>query len=531
MGDRIPAPLRRLGGIFSSFTTGQKAVTILGILALAIGGYFFATWASKPAMAPLFSNLSGEDAAAIVENLSGTGVEYELTDGGKTIMVPNDQVYDLRIQMSGEGLPAQADTGYALLDKQGVTTSDFMQHIGYQRALEGELTKTITSIDGVQGANVHLVLPQKDIFSDDEKKTTASVMITTRAGASLDDEQVQAIVHLVASSVEGLDPKNVTVADAAGTVLSTGDGRGTAGGASGGDQRDKATSDFDTRMNSAVTKMLENLVGPGKAIVKTTSELDFDETETKSQRYVADPAVPPLTETTKNEKYTGAGSGSGGVLGPDNIQVPNGANGGSGQYDSTEEARRNAVGVVEETRKAAPGSVRRLSVSVLLDQTTAAGIDQTQVQQMVSAAVGLNPQRGDTMAVTMAPFSTAAADSAKADSDKATAAEKNEQLLGMAKTGGLVLIVLILILLAWLGSRKKRKKLTDDEIAQLAEMQAALIAEADAARAIEGGRGARALEAGSDDGVNRREEISEMVANQPEEVAVLLRSWLADRRG
>ncbi|GGK18208.1 flagellar M-ring protein [Pilimelia terevasa] len=530
MGDRIPAPLRRIGGTFSSFTAGQKAVTLLGIVALAVGGFFFATWASKPAMAPLFSNLSGQDASAIVENLTSTGVEYELTDGGATIMVPSDKVYDLRLQMSGEGLPAQADTGYALLDKQGITTSDFMQHIGYQRALEGELAKTIKSIDGVQAATVHLVLPEKDIFSDDEKKPTASVMVTGKSGSTLDDEQVRAVVHLVASSVEGLDPKNVTVADASGTVLSTGDGRGQTGaGGGGGDQRAKATAEFETKMNSAVTRMLESVVGTGKAMVKTTSDLDFDETETESQRYTADPAVPPLTETTKNEKYTGGGAGNGGVLGPDNIQVPNG-NGGNGTYDSTEEARRNAVGVIKETRKAAPGAVRRLSVSVLLDQNAAAGVNQAQVQQLVSAAAGINAARGDTMAVTILPFSTADADTAKAEEDKAAAAEKTDQLMGYAKTGGLVLIVLILIFLAWLGNRKKSKGLTDEELAQLAEMQAALVAEADAARAIEGGPDTAAIEAGEDVN-NRREEISEMVANQPEEVAVLLRSWLADRRG
>ncbi|GAA2516203.1 flagellar basal-body MS-ring/collar protein FliF [Pilimelia columellifera] len=528
MGDRIPAPLRRIGGAFGSFTAGQKAVTIISVLVLGIGGFFFATWASQPTMAPLFSNLSGGDANAIVEELTTAGAPYELTDGGATIMVPSDQVYDLRIKMSGAGLPAQADTGYALLDKQGITTSDFMQHVGYQRALEGELSSTIKSIEGVKGATVHLVIPQKDIFSDDEKKPTASVLVTSQSGTTLDDEQVRAVVHLVGSSVEGLDPKDVTVADSNGTVLSTGDGRGIAGGAAGGNQREQATQAYEVRMNTALQRMLESVVGPGKAIVKTTAEIDLDETETKSQRYVADPAVPPLTETTKEETYTGGAGANGGVLGPDNIQVPNGANGG-GDYESTEEARRNAVGLVTETRQAAPGTVNRLNVSVLMDANTAAGIDQAQVQQMVSAAAGINAQRGDTMAVTMLPFDTAAADAAKDQEKEATEAENTAQLISMAKTAGLVLLVLILILLAWLSNRKKRTQLTEEELAELAAMQASLVAEAEAGRALEAGD-QLALEAAEDHGPNRREEISEMVANQPEEVAVLLRSWLADRR-
>src|SRR3712207_6298167 len=256
MGDRIPQPLRRLGSTFGSFTPGQKAVTLLGIVALAVGGVFFANWAFQPAAAPPFRNLSGQDASAMVEELSASGVPYELADGGATVLVPQDQVYDMRLKMSGQGLPAQADTGYALLDKQGITTSEFMQKVGYQRALEGELGKTIKSIEGVKAATVHLVIPQKDIFSDDEKHPTASVLVASQAGKELDNQQVQAIVHLVASSVEGLDPDQVTVAGADGTVLSTGDGKGLTGGA--GDVRSQQTQQFETRMNTALQAMLED---------------------------------------------------------------------------------------------------------------------------------------------------------------------------------------------------------------------------------------------------------------------------------
>jgi flagellar M-ring protein FliF len=532
MLDRIPQPLRKVGSLFASFTPGQKAVTILGVVALAVGGFFFASWASAPAYATLYNNLSGTDASAIVEELKANGTPYELANGGATIMVPQDQVYDVRVQISGKGLPAQADTGYALLDKQGITTSDFMQHVGYQRALEGELSKTIKSIDGVQSATVHLVIPQKDIFSDDEKKPTASVLVGSQVGKSLDNEQVKAIVHLVASSVEGLDPKQVTVAGSDGTVLSTGDGKGLTG-AGGGDTRAQQTQAFETRMNAAVQRMLESVVGTGKAVVKTTADLDFDETETKTQRYTADAAVPPLTESTTRETYTGGGNTAGGVLGPDNIQVPNGAN-GSGNYESTTEQRNNAVGLISETRKSAPGAVRKLNVSVLVDSKTAGAIDTADIERMVAAAVGLDNARGDTMAVTALPFDESATDAAAKAEAEAAAATQKEQFVSMAKTGGMVLAILILVFMAWRASRKsKRSKLTPEELAELAEMQAAL--EAAEAKAIGANDGALALEAAPvDDGAEEREarqkEISEMVANQPDEVAQLLRGWLADRR-
>src|SRR3954466_14326900 len=202
MTDRLPAPVRRITDAFKSFTPGQKAVTITAVIALVIGGYFFATWASKPSYSILFNNLSTKDASAIVQSLQKSGASYELANNGQTIMVPQDQVNDLRLSLSSEGLPGDSDTGYALLDQQGVTTSDFMQHVGYQRALEGELANTIKSIDGVEAAPVHLVMPQKDAFADDSNKPTASVLVASKATEGLTTSQVQAIVHLVASSVE-----------------------------------------------------------------------------------------------------------------------------------------------------------------------------------------------------------------------------------------------------------------------------------------------------------------------------------------
>jgi flagellar M-ring protein FliF len=534
MRDKVPAPMRRILATFGSFTAGQKAVTLLGVIALVIGGYFFATWASQPTYSPLFSNLSGTDASAIVDQLAAEGTPYQLSDGGATILVPQDQVYDMRLKMSGQGLPAQADTGYALLDKQGVTTSDFMQQVGYQRALEGELAKTIKSIDGVRTATVHLVIPKKDIFSDDEKKPSASILVASQLGKELDHGQVQSIVHLVASSVEGLEPDQVTVAGADGTMLSTGDGQSLA---AGGDLRAQQTSQFEKRMNSALQRMLDSVVGPGHAVVKTTADLDFDQTETKTQRYTADDNVPPLNETTTKETYTGGNNNAGGVLGPDNIAVPGGAD-GDGNYESTSETRNNAVGLVTETRKSAPGNVRRLNVSVLLDANAAKGIDTAQVQQMISSAVGLDAQRGDSMAVTALPFDMSAAKQAEKALAEADAAAKQNEMFSMGKTGAIVLVVLILLFMAWRASRKaRRSRLTERELAQLDEMRLALDKQQETRAAIEGS-GAPALPAATEPEVDmlalereaRHREITQMVEKQPDEVAQLLRGWLADRR-
>src|SRR3954447_26503157 len=260
MTDRLPAPVRRVTDTFKGFTPGQKAVTVFAVLALIIGGYFFATWASKPTYSILFNNLSTKDASAIVQSLQKSGTKYELANDGQTVMVPQDQVNSLRLSLSGEGLPGDAGTGYSLLDQQGITTSDFMQHTNYQRALEGEISNTIKSIDGVEAATVHRVIPQKDVFADNQDKPTASVLVASKTSQPLNGQQVQSIVHLVASSVEGLDPTEITVAGADGKILSTGGGEAVGTGGDNGDQAQ--TTSFQNRMNTSLKTMLDSVVGP-----------------------------------------------------------------------------------------------------------------------------------------------------------------------------------------------------------------------------------------------------------------------------
>ena len=536
MTDRLPAPVRRVTDTFRSFTPGQKAVTIAAVIALVVGAYFFATWASKPSYAILFNNLSSKDASAIVESLQKAGTSYELANDGQTVLVPQDQVNELRLSLSSEGLPGDAGTGYALLDQQGITTSDFMQQTNYQRALEGELSNTIKSIEGVEAATVHLVIPKKDVFADEQDQPTASVLVASAASQPLSSQQVQAIVHLVASSVEGLDPTQITVAGADGKILSTGGG---AAIGTGGDSGTEAqTVAFQNRMNSSLQKIVESVVGNGHAVVTTTAELDFDQTQTTSKTYNADPSVPALSESNNREAYNSANNCAGGVLGPDNIAGPGCAAGGSssgpGQYENSSSVRNNALNEINETRRNAPGGIKRLNVAVLLDSTTAGTVDPAQVQQLVSAAAGIDATRGDTIAVSAMPFDQSAAKAAQDALSASSAAAQQAKQVSLIKTGALGAVILALLFLAWRFSRrgKKRRSLTAEERKHLEDMQAALEAQrlAELNQAIP----AQMLEAGmamDDTNVQAREErqreIEQMVKDQPEEMAVLLRGWLA----
>jgi flagellar M-ring protein FliF len=535
--DRLLVLGRRVVDGFRAFSLGQKLVVVASVLAIVAGVWVFTALSSKPDYTPLFSNLAAKDASAIVEKLDAAGTPYELADGGKTVMVPQDKVYPLRLQMSSAGLPAESDTGYALLDKQGVTTSEFMQQIGYQRALEGELTKTVKAIDGVTSASVHLAIPKKDVFSDSASKPTAAIMVQTSGGKQLSSEQVQAVVHLVASSVEGLNPDDVTVADADGTVLAA-PGQ-TGAGATGG--RDQQTAAFEQRLSTSVQQMLSQVVGANHAVVKVTADLDFDQAETKSQTYTSDPKANPLSESTSNETYTGTGApGNGGVLGQINGTSGTAA-GGNGTYQQQKSVKDNAVNSVIETRQSAPGKVRKLGVAVLLDQANAAKLDIPTVQNLASSAVGLDAKRGDTIAVSAMPFDQTAANQTNQDIQAAQDAEAQSQLVSLIKTGAVVLGVLVVLLITWLGSRRRRKRhlLNKAEMRKLDELKAELernriadeIAATEKAAALRANPPATALLTAPvepDDGPQEQklQEIEALVDDQPDEVARLLRSWM-----
>jgi flagellar M-ring protein FliF len=185
MNKALAGTLERARSTFATVSLGQKVVIGLLLAGLLLGGFFFLRWITAPTQAPLFSNLAASDAAAIVEELNAAGVSYTLTDGGQTIMVAKDAVYDLRLQMSGQGLPAGQDTGYALLDEQGITTSEFQQQTTYRRALEGELSKTLEALDGVNSAIVHVALPEDEVFVTEQAEPTASVLLDLAAGTQL----------------------------------------------------------------------------------------------------------------------------------------------------------------------------------------------------------------------------------------------------------------------------------------------------------------------------------------------------------
>lgn len=532
MRDRLSNGLVPLQRNFAAFTTAQKTIAVVGALVLVVGGFLVFRWAATPAYAPLFTNLASADAAAVVENLEASGTPYELADGGATILVPRPDVYDTRIKLSGEGLPTESSEGYAILDGQDLSTSQFQEQTGFKRAMEGELAGTIEAIDGVETAVVHLALPQEKIFADEQDATTASVLIQTRPGGTLTPGQVQAVVHLVASSVEGLDPDQVTVADGTGTVLST-SGDGVNGMA---DARSQQVVAFEERMSESVQGMLDRVLGAGNTAVQVTADLNFDKSVTNTTRYFSDPQTPPLSETNQTERYTAPDAPAlGGVVGPDGQLAP-GAGGGEGEntnYTKKQNTSDNAVGQTVEQREAAPGSVDSLHVGVVLDTEALGTVGVEEVQSLIASGVGVDEERGDTVEVTSMPFDRGAEEAAAEALAAAQAADERAALMSMLRTGGLVLLVALLGLGAWLRSRRRdraRLDATNYVVEQLRrEPGVARTPEPELVAPAMAVLESPSFTALPDVNATTRGEISALVERQPEEVAQLLRGWLVEQ--
>jgi flagellar M-ring protein FliF len=556
----VTAVRRRTASVWSGFTSGQKTMLALAMAAVVLGGYFFTKWASQPTWMPLYGNLGSTDAASVTQELSSKGVPYKLSDGGATVLVPQAQVYQLRLDMSAKGLPTGGSQGYSLLDKQGITTSEFTQRVDYQRALEGELARTIGAIDGVSSADVHLVIPADDVFADDSRKPSASVLLRPKTpGTKFSSEQVRSVVNLVAGSVEGLTPDAVTVADSAGHTLSA---PGQDGAMDAGDAQATQTQTFEDGLARSLEDMLAPVTGPGGAVVRVKADLDFDQRSTTTESF-AQPAAgqtsPVVSESTSQETFAGPGAAAaaGGVLGTtgQNATGQNTAGGNAAStannYSKNSADRSFAVGKVTEQVKSAPGKVTHLSVAVLLDDKVKAAPDQ--INNLVTAAAGLDTKRGDVVSVQAMAFDHSAADAATKEQKAAADAKSKAQLMNLVRTVGVLLIVLVALFLAWRSAKKggiTRYPLPGMLPAgpvPAEALHAALTAigagPPAGGGAVSAGAGLDALERAADGGdryekalpsaapvADVNDELAELIDRQPDEVAAILRGWLADRR-
>ncbi|MFJ3034995.1 flagellar basal-body MS-ring/collar protein FliF [Curtobacterium pusillum] len=464
----------RLAAYVKGFSAAQRTIAILVIAALLLGGIALASWLGKASYAPLFTGLAAADASSITDQLQTDGVPYQLTDGGATILVPQAQVYSERLKAASNGLPSSNEGGYSLLDKMGVTSSEFQQDVTYKRAMEGELAKTIGAMDGVQTATVQLAIPEKTVFVSEEKDPTASVFIATKNGAELSTDQVQAIVHLTSAAVEGMQPTDVSVVDSKGQTLSA---VGTGATGSGADQ----AADYDASTSKKVQDLLDTTLGVGNASVVVSATMNQNSGTRTSESYTTPTTGPvALNESSTTEQYGSgsgaAGSGATGVLGPDNIAVPNGtASSGTGDDGYTNESatKNNAVDHTTETTQLPAGGLSRQTISVALNSkaTAVQNANLQSINDLVSAAAGVDQTRGDQVRVAMMDFDTSTADRAAKALKEQQQADQQEALWSSIRTAGIVVGVLLALiaLFVFLARRSRRQ---EREAVDLGELDA-----------------------------------------------------------
>jgi len=533
MRENLTQLLGRYRRAFSEFSNGQKAVAIVGSGALLLAAFLVFRWVSAPSYAPLYTNLSSSDASAVIDELNKEGVKYQLADNGATVEVPQNDVYSTRITLAGQNLPAgnSGASGYTLLDKQGLSTSDFKEQTDFKRAMEGELDNTLEAMTGVQTAVVHLAIPQKQVFSDTQNPTTASVLLGLKPGTTLTSEQVQAVVHLVAASIDGLNPNDVTVTDQNGNVLSAPDNTPQGQASAQAD----ATSAYETNMQKQIQQILDKVVGTGNATASVSAVLNFDQKTTDTLTYGKSLKVPALSQSQSTENYKGPASGVsssvGGVVGPDGQMDSSSTSNGKSTYNKSDSSSTNAIDQQRDHTVSGPGKVENQHVGVVLDTAALGTISPAQVKTLISSAVGINTARGDTIDVTTMPFNRAAEQAAANEIAAAQAAANHAARMRLIRDGGIAAVIALIILLAWIRGRR-RAKAREDATSYVVEQ---LRADA-AARALEmddPNPAMAALEAAAaaeeEHSKSLRAELADLVDDQPEDVAAMLRGWLVER--
>ncbi len=286
----------------------KKKMMFLILLAVVIASLvLFFAWIQRADYQVLYSHLSEEDAGLIIQKLREQKVPYTISTGA--IMVPSDKVYDVRLQLAGQGLPQGGGVGFELFDKTSFTMTDFVQKLNYRRALQGELARTIRSLSEVEQCRVHLAVPEKSLFINDDQRPKGSVLVRLKQGRSLSQGQVQGIVHLVSSSVEGLDPKDVAVVDSRGDML-TSAAEGSIGITSG--QREYQRT-IEKDLENRIVGILEPVVGKGKIRAKVSADIDFTKVEKTEERYDPDSQVARSEQKVMEKSMNGNRGGVPGV--------------------------------------------------------------------------------------------------------------------------------------------------------------------------------------------------------------------------
>ena len=511
-----------------------QKITLIIVAAVGISVMIFFMARPKTAdMVLLYKDLSVLDAADVAETLKEMRIPHEISRGGTVISVPSQHLYEARMNLAREGLPRDGTVGFEIFDKTSFGATDFTQKMNYRRALQGELTRTILQLEEIEAARVHIAIPESELYTDREKPTSASVLIKMKRGSVLTRGQVEGIVRLVASSVEGLVSNNITIVDVEGNTLFAGEDSTQTGPMTLLTMNQlEAKRLYEKDMERSIEGMLTQVLGQRKVVVRVNADIDFDHKEQNTETFQPLPSgygVVREEARIRDIKTSSSTTPSGGIPGTfSNINAGSGENGGilgyriddsQGSSDSSEErieevSKYEISRVVEHTVKA-PGVVTGLSVAAIV----AAPIDENQldaIRRSIGAAVGVNAERGDMVIVEAMEFAT------EEEEDLIPIADEPEEPEGLEEMirknlkyiiPGLIGIVVLAAALVFLIRRRRKAKRDQAEYALKQAM--------DAMAAIEEDEEERLAE----------DKVPERAPVDPEVAARIISTWLSEGRG
>ncbi|WP_047607758.1 flagellar basal-body MS-ring/collar protein FliF [Rahnella aquatilis] len=519
-------------------------------------------WAKQPTYKVLFSNLGDQDGGAIVTQLTQMNIPYQFSDNGGALLIPADKVYETRLKLAAAGLPKGGAVGFELMDQEKFGISQFSEQINYQRALEGELSRTIETLGPVSSARVHLAIPKPSLFVREQKNPSASVTLNLQPGRALDDGQINAIVYMVSSSVSGLPPANVTVVDQSGHLLTQSDNNGRDLNAS----QLKYANEVEGRLQRRIESILQPVVGNGNVHAQITAQIDYASREQTDENYQpngsADKAAVRSRQLSTSDQI--GASSVGGVPGALSNQpapaatapvtTPPAANTANGTQNQTGNTAQNAATsansnvpsnrrrdettnyevdrTITHTQHSA-GAVQRLSAAVVVNYQVgpdgkAKPLTDDQLKKiddLVREAMGFSQERGDTLNVVNTPFNEAADDAGELPFWKQQAFF--DQLLNAGRW-------LLVLIVAWLLWRKMvrpmlRKQQADKEAAAAAALAASMPQP----------EGSKPVKLSNDELEKRKrsqqrvsvevqtQRVQELADKDPRIVALVIRQWMS----
>ena len=412
----------QLTTLLKKLTLGKKIALLTLVGSTILGFIFVMTWAGRPDFRILYANLNPEDAGAILTKLKDQKIQYQISSNGNSILIPKERIYEIRMELASQGLPQGGGVGFEIFDNTKLGMTEFVQNVNYQRALQGELSRTINKFAEVESSRVHIVMQSKSLFVEEEEPATASVVLNIRFGRRLSKDQVQGIVQLVSSSISGLNPENVTVVDNKGKMLAGFKNKSMMGEVSS-DQLEFQEK-VERGIENGIKTMLEGALGAGKAIVRVSCDLDFRRQEKTEEMYKPDNKVvrsEQIFNETSNETEK-LPLGVPGVLSNTYVQAEKTIQNGGSKFQKQDKTVNYEIGKVLSHTVEPIGKINRISVAVVVDgiYKNIKGEDGKQelkylprtqeemdkLENIVKRAVNFDAKRGDELEVVNISFAT-----------------------------------------------------------------------------------------------------------------------------